>query len=302
MFQQKGKCHLGYIFGLLILKQYLNFFLIQVELTQVILLQRVYIEEFIDFIFLVAFYVKLNDCSLDELQDISEHLLLFFFYQVMNHRILGIYEFSFLIWIFAELYQISIVQYFKKLLYSFFGFRVIFHEICLNQRVLDLLSLAIYINQIVHRLRLQMFLYQLIRVSEVFKKKQKLTWVNICWLKPLYDFFWLPRIEQLPSCIQMESLQLLQVVAVRFRTSCYKHLLCFFYTSLLKQAFNLFLIGDFSHCIYLRLDRVFGLFRVVCQKNDLIINRVYLRKFESVFEGVSCPFIKKTKSLQHLTV
>ena len=57
MLEHKGKRHLGDLFGSLVLKQFFELFLIEMKLALAAILSRVCIEEFIDSILLVAFYV-----------------------------------------------------------------------------------------------------------------------------------------------------------------------------------------------------------------------------------------------------
>ena len=58
-------------------------------------------------------------------------------------------------------------------------------EIEVQIRLLNCMSLAVCIYQVVHRVRFQVLLNEHMRVGEVFEKKQELTWVYICVLEPL---------------------------------------------------------------------------------------------------------------------
>ena len=57
MLKHEGKRNLGDLFGPLVLQQLFKFFLIEVKLALATILSRVCIEEFIDSILLVTFYV-----------------------------------------------------------------------------------------------------------------------------------------------------------------------------------------------------------------------------------------------------
>ena len=88
------------------------------------------------------------------------------------------------------------------------------------------MRLSVRVNQVVDWVCLQVVLDEHLGVGQVLEKKQQFTWVNICVLEPLLDLFGPACVQQLPSRVQVEHLELLHVIRVRFRTSCKEYFPC----------------------------------------------------------------------------
>ena len=141
--------------------------------------------------------------------------------------------------------------------------------------VLHLKVLSVRVDQIVHRVSLQVLLNQDCGVlSQILEEQKQFTRVNIGVLEPEEDLFRLSNVQQLPASIQVEHFVLCHVVWVVLWPSREEHFSGFVDSALAEETLDLLLVSDLAHDIDLGLDGVLRLLRVIGQQDDFTLGGI----------------------------